>query len=664
MACGVVGSVSAVEEAYAATATPSPIALNCTNDTTLTASLASINANRVISGARNDNFVISNSAVSGDCTVSTNSGIIREDVSNLETDLIIAPGASRTFDLRDWGTFTVTPAGGAAVSFVSDPCADLEGSGIPADPWLVGTVANFEEIGSGYCSLAGSYRQTADVVLDRYSQGVAGTFSGTFDGDHHSITLTGSAAWDGWAIPGTTDFFIVGFFEEVSGTVKKVRLRGTMHTASQTVGGLAQTLLPGALVSEVDVDLTLRVSGTGTANYGMIAAQISEGARVQYTRSSGLIAYEPLSPPLQVTIGGLVGTTVMLVDESGVKFAEIRDSYSTTTFEWNSTAEGALMAGGLAGYVGHVFNSNDATLRIIRSYASPTFLPANPIPTSTSNTTSTLPMVGGLIGRHDSASTVAVSSFYNADSGAAFAIAYRQPRSSGPPAVHATNFVGYTESDLPQAPRVSAANLRTLSTFQSSELETPSNSGLPGGAEIVEAASGEAASGDTRVATAADYRWAIEPGNVVGFVPSDYRAVANFASRKLISPIVAQTYQTRGVADSSITGYPALGRVWELCSTENDGFPVLVWEVRDCAAPGGGTSGASVTTYPGGLSAAEYAEFLRSGLTLAQFMAQRLAATGTPDEAAGLGLGIAATFALAGLGLILAKRRLRSGRAR
>jgi hypothetical protein len=259
-------------------------------------------------------------------------------------------------------------------------------------------------------------------------------------------------------------------------------------------------------------------------------------------------------------------------------------------------------------------------------------------------------MVGGLIGRHDSNSTVAVSSFYNGDSGAAFAIAFRQPKEVG----EAADFVGYTGSDLPQAPRVSAANLRILSTFQSSELGT---SGLPGGAEIVEAASGEAVTGDLRAPTAPDYRWAIEQGNKVGFVASEYRAVANFASRTLISPIVSQSYQTRGVVDSNITGYPALGRVWEICANENNGFPVLIWEQRDCAAPGGDASGGN----PGGLSDAEYAEFLKSGLTLEQFLARRLAATGAPAETLGQGLMIAALLTAAGIGLIVGRRRLRSG---
>jgi hypothetical protein len=646
-ALGVVGSVSTVEEAYAAPATPSPISLNCTDAAALTTSLASINANRVISGAEDDTFVITNVGT-GDCTVNTNSGVIRENSTNTITDLTIAPAASRTFDLRDWGTFSVTPAGGTAVSFVSDPCEGLTGSGITAEPWLIGSTADFDRIGSGECSRSGFYRQTADIVIDDYSDRVSSTFAGTYDGDHYTITLTG-----GWLTYGTGATDKVGLFQTVSGTLKKIRLRGGLHSTGQTVGGLVNVLAPGGLVSEVDVELTMRTKGTGTASFGMVAAQVNESARLQYVRSAGLIVYEADESGndfLERAIGGLIGDTEKSVGGSA-GFAEIRDSYSTVSFQWDNAApKGRLvLVGGLVGYAGSVTNADDVALRIIRSYASPSF-------TAVTSTHPSYPTVGGLIGRHDSIYTVAVASFWNSDSQALSAIGSRQPRSGSPS--QASGLTDYLTASpySPEAPGVTSANLRTLSTFQSFEL-SPVGSGLPGGAEIVEAASGEAVTGDVRAPTAPDYRWAIEQGNKVGFVASDYRAVANFASRKLFdSPVPAASYQIRGVAtgEGTVSDYPLLGRVWEICANENNGFPVLVWEERDCAAPGGGgDSGGN----PGGLSDAEYAEFLRSGLTLADFLARRLAATGPSDAALGLGGLSAVLFGLAGAALVLIARR-------
>ncbi len=69
--------------------------------------------------------------------------------------------------------------------------------------------------------------------------------------------------------------------------------------------------------------------------------------------------------------------------------------------------------------------------------------------------------------------------------------------------------------------------------------------------------------------------------------------------------------------------------------------------------PAGGDSGGN----PGGLSDAEYAEFLRSGLTLADFLARRLAATGPSDAALGLGGLSAVLFGLVGAALVLIARR-------
>jgi|GEM_PF-2024627 len=72
----------------------------------------------------------------------------------------------------------------------------------------------------------------------------------------------------------------------------------------------------------------------------------------------------------------------------------------------------------------------------------------------------------------------------------------------------------------------------------------------------------------------------------------------------------------------------------------------------------------SASANPGGLSDAEYAEFLKSGLTLAAFLAQRLAATGPSVAVTGL-VGLSAVlFGLVGAALVLVARRQVSRRPR
>lgn len=64
------------------------------------------------------------------------------------------------------------------------------------------------------------------------------------------------------------------------------------------------------------------------------------------------------------------------------------------------------------------------------------------------------------------------------------------------------------------------------------------------------------------------------------------------------------------------------------------------------------------------MSGGELAAFLASGAALEQWMAQRLAATGTPQEALGLGVFIAGVLTILGLGLMVARRRFAWGGAR
>jgi hypothetical protein len=90
-----------------------------------------------------------------------------------------------------------------------------------------------------------------------------------------------------------------------------------------------------------------------------------------------------------------------------------------------------------------------------------------------------------------------------------------------------------------------------------------------------------------------------------------------------------------------------------------------VWEEQtNCRNPGGGTNGGGTTTSSkeatpttedlaaaAGLSPAEYAAFLASGLTLEQFLASRLAATGSNSQA--IVWGVVGSLLLVALGSVL-----------
>ncbi len=193
-----------------------------------------------------------------------------------------------------------------------------------------------------------------------------------------------------------------------------------------------------------------------------------------------------------------------------------------------------------------------------------------------------------------------------------------------------------------------------------------------------------------------DYRWAIEPIIVQTFVPSSYAASPsvgvlgtsteqrNYLNRNLYpsaTPMAEATYLTKRLAGTTnlnlasahrgrdaatTTDYPRLGRVWDIC---ND-YPTLVWEEENSCSGGGGgddfrgDDDDDDNENPGGLSDAEYAEFLKSGLTLEEFLSRRLAATGSSATALGFGGLSALLLGVVGAGLMVFARRQELRRSR
>lgn len=690
-----------------AVAAPTGFSVNCTSQSLFDTSLAAITwpsgTSRVVTAVIDDTFVITNSG-SSDCAFSSGTGLDTDSVA-------IANGTPRTVTVANSGSFTITPAGGVATTFFVDACS-LPGSGISTDPWLVATLADFVKVGEESttagqtsCSFSGSYLQTANItgvdlkVDDTRVRG--GVFTGTYDGDHYNIAFDSSA--DNGAFRGRDPLFrTLG----PGGVIRKLSLSGNIRSNGTQSSSLVEDLF-GGTISEVRSTVLIQVDDDNDAVIGGLAAR-SGGANqtglIIYSSFSGRIEWlESISGARQEgpVIGGLVGMAQGDNDSTDGK-TEIRDSYSRAAISFNSRGltnssnfthrNAAVFAGGLVGSDGFTeidaaddkFNSIAAgdlaankrkhvasAVRIIRSYFAGSF--ANTCVGGAAfcnlrvddNNPSHV-FTGGLIGVSQGLITAAdrqVSAFWLSSS-ATNAIGGIVVNPAAEPLVYSgTQPLDYTaSSSLPEAPGLSASVLRTLSTYQSKE--DGSNSGQPSGTSNLAtlASSGTLAE--------QDYRWAIEGGNVQTFVPSGYGTPSDFLTRTLFTgdPLPVQSYRREGAGDLTVHGgsdprdvtpYPELGRVWEICANSNGGFPFLVWEELDCSAggDGGGTSGASITTFPGGLSAAEYAEFLKSGLTLEQFMAQRLAATGPSDAALGLGGLSAVLLGLVGAALVLIARR-------
>lgn len=603
-----------------------------------------------------EDIVITNSSTTTDCVLvlantvataaDTDDAGVADDVSGAAPNLVIEASGVVTLTIVASGTFVIESDNGGddPQTFVIDACS-LPGAGVESDPWLVSSPSDFQligdSVGTNSCVLSGYYLQTDDLVLTEYSADqVQGDFSGVYDGDHYEIELGGTDS-SGWA-SGEDGAVRAGLFSEVSGIVKRLRLTGSMlgDNNGQIAGSLVLDLETGGLISEVSSDVRF-VNHESSAGlfFGGLVGSAWDGTRVQYSSYSGSVVWGPDAHTIQATVGGLVGRVNGRTGVTGRP--EIIDSYSrvhltydrpvgTTTTDGDPS--GRVFFGGIVG----VLDSDSVT--IVRSYSAPSLSEIGEL-----DETGVFP--GGLVGWNLFRDLFSWSSFW-LDSQTENAIGTNDTayvRGGDQPDVYTDDSPG-----RPEAVPVSAAELSNLTTFQSAEGEVE---GSPSGeADLPTLASTPGS------VSAQDYRWAIEQGSVTTFVPSSYSDASDYTTRLLYTePVSPATYQTRGSV-ATVTGYPVLGRVWEICSNENDGYPVLVWEERTCGSGSGGSSEGrdeedSTSAASLGLTEAEYSAFLASGLTLEQWNASRLAATG--PNASMLALVGSSAAAIAGLGALL-----------
>lgn len=275
----------------------------------------------------------------------------------------------------------------------------------------------------------------------------------------------------------------------------------------------------------------------------------------------------------------------------------------------------------------------------------------------------TFPAIGGLVGRSDATKSIdnaqtvrsylyLVSSFWAKD------LLLNVSDSVGFPESGSTN--QYVDG-LPRAVGLNSTTLRVISTYQSRESAT--TVGIP--ATSSDLAVGDSSGGYTLDGilntNEAPFRWAIEPGDQQVFVPQSYTNNRNFFTRTLLTDVsvpISMTGRGGQVLEGPVTNYPTLGRIWEMCSSQNNGFPVLVWEERTCVGGSSGPTDPDDSSNDPDESASE-----ADGGEDISGQGLELAATGPTKESLGVMAGAVSMFTV-GLAMLLLRRRLRGNRTR
>ncbi len=178
-----------------------------------------------------------------------------------------------------------------------------EGDGSQNNPYQISTKAQFLAISS---NLSACYKQTADIDLgDLGTLGeneaiITGDFSGTYDGDGHSISYSVKFV-------GTDQFSSYGLFEKVSGTIKNLNITSssamlTGTAADMNIGLICGLLLSTGVITDChvtgNINSTVNPGGGSGSDAGLIAGQ-SLG-KIKYSSGTGNVVGVGYA-------GGLVG---------------------------------------------------------------------------------------------------------------------------------------------------------------------------------------------------------------------------------------------------------------------------------------------------------------------------------------------------------------------
>lgn len=180
------------------------------------------------------------------------------------------------------------------------------GSGTANDPYLILTAEDLLKIDDNNNYRSKYFKQTADINLgDLGTLGdnkaiITGDFSGTYDGDGHSISYSVK-------FYGTTIYSSYGLFEKVSGTIKNLRITSSSAMLTGTAKDMNVGLICGVLLSTgviTDCHVTGNINSTvdpgegSGSDAGLIAGQ-SLG-KIKYSSGTGNVVGVGYA-------GGLVG---------------------------------------------------------------------------------------------------------------------------------------------------------------------------------------------------------------------------------------------------------------------------------------------------------------------------------------------------------------------
>ena len=212
------------------------------------------------------------------------------------------------------------------------------GSGTLVDPYLITSDTELEEVRN---DLTAFYRLDADITVNAWIP--FGTFTGNFDGNGHTVTISSLGAVP---LSGTTYF--VGLFGELgsSGSIRNLKVEGTLGFSenganSIHIGGIVGRNNGGTIQNCVSTaGITVSGDAVSAIDAGGIVGYNSIGTIANcYSLSNVSADNTGSSPTGRSNAGGVVGASN----------ATISACYATGSVHATSTSSTNNMSGGISG---------------------------------------------------------------------------------------------------------------------------------------------------------------------------------------------------------------------------------------------------------------------------------------------------------------------------
>jgi len=283
--------------------------------------------------------------------------------TGIAANCFVHTGATSVTNSADSGIVTIT--------FPQTGGSQPTGNGTASNPYRIYTKAQFMAIAGGVSTYQKYYRLEADLVgaesitAPQGDSSTSGCFVGNFDGNGHTINLNISGSHESAGlfarIGGGAGVF--GGWDVNPGTVKNLKLTGTVDVTGRNAGAVAGTISDvGSSASNIASSVNVTVSGPDATSVGGIAGNIN--AQVGTNQSAGKI--EHCYSTGNVTITNTDGYSVYAGGIVGSANPNITVSYcwASGIVMGSSNTRGGMpgYAGGIAGYTSQSTVSNCVAL--------------------------------------------------------------------------------------------------------------------------------------------------------------------------------------------------------------------------------------------------------------------------------------------------------------